>query len=365
MSLSITPTFIVSIVAVTLSALGLLLSRIVTRRVRVRVHRAIFVHEKVVGPECYFINVTNLSMSREVEVTHVWFECAPRIDVFPVERPLPKRLKVDETWETWVRANTLPPALTDTEVYKLARVRLSTGKVFRSKQHERPPNFGRVPGGVPPEAPKGTVQAVRTTSQGPLQKREQISADRAIKLLSTQIGEPIEDLPHDDPGVYDWETITLRILEEAFGPHHRNVNHFVCRVTYPGSDEELQQRHVEWVRERKAMLRMFVKELQMFHQPELTAHDSTSTQQVESQKSTNPKAFVSHSTQDRSFVERFAADLRTRGIDAWYSAWEIKPGDSIRRRSKRVWGNASISSLSYPRTASADRGFKPSLTLRL
>src|ERR1017187_4595582 len=46
----------------------------------------------------------------------------------------------------------------------------------------------------------------------------------------------------------------------------------------------------------------------------------------------HPKAFVSHSTQDRSFVESFAADLRQHGVDAWYSGWEIKPGDSIRAK---------------------------------
>jgi TIR domain len=46
----------------------------------------------------------------------------------------------------------------------------------------------------------------------------------------------------------------------------------------------------------------------------------------------HPRAFVSHSSQDRLFVERFATDLRANGIEAWYSGWEIKPGDSIRGR---------------------------------
>lgn len=42
-----------------------------------------------------------------------------------------------------------------------------------------------------------------------------------------------------------------------------------------------------------------------------------------------PIAFVSHSGQDREFVDRFAADLWAVGVIAWYSRWEIKPGDSI------------------------------------
>src|ERR1039458_4377114 len=43
-----------------------------------------------------------------------------------------------------------------------------------------------------------------------------------------------------------------------------------------------------------------------------------------------PKAFISHATLDHPFVEKFAADLRANGVDAWFSKWEIKPGDSIR-----------------------------------
>ncbi|NER23306.1 MAG: toll/interleukin-1 receptor domain-containing protein [Symploca sp. SIO1C2] len=42
------------------------------------------------------------------------------------------------------------------------------------------------------------------------------------------------------------------------------------------------------------------------------------------------KAFVSHSSIDKPFVERLATDLRTReGIDAWLDKWEILPGDRI------------------------------------
>jgi hypothetical protein len=46
----------------------------------------------------------------------------------------------------------------------------------------------------------------------------------------------------------------------------------------------------------------------------------------------HPKAFVSHATLDHPFVEKFAADLRANGVDAWFSKWEIKPGDSIRAK---------------------------------
>jgi len=46
----------------------------------------------------------------------------------------------------------------------------------------------------------------------------------------------------------------------------------------------------------------------------------------------NPRAFVSHGAPDRTFVDRFAGDLRGYGVDAWYSEWEIKPGDPIRAK---------------------------------
>lgn len=46
----------------------------------------------------------------------------------------------------------------------------------------------------------------------------------------------------------------------------------------------------------------------------------------------HPKAFISHATLDHPFVEKFAADLRANGVDAWFSKWEIKPGDSIRAK---------------------------------
>jgi hypothetical protein len=62
------------------------------------------------------------------------------------------------------------------------------------------------------------------------------------------------------------------------------------------------------------------------------AMKDSSRQPVLFPESTNPKAFVSHSTQDRSFADRFAGDLRRYGVDAWYSRWEIKPGDSIRAK---------------------------------
>lgn len=42
-----------------------------------------------------------------------------------------------------------------------------------------------------------------------------------------------------------------------------------------------------------------------------------------------PRAFISHSSEDRSSVKRLAERLRSSQVDAWYAEWEIGPGDSI------------------------------------
>lgn len=115
------------------------------RRVRVLTHRARFVHG---GEECLFINVTNLSASREIEVTHVYLEfpSGEQVPVLPAARPLPKRLRPDETWETFLPADRVPAQLGD-QAFKMARARLSTGQIVKSTKNTRVPSAGMVPGG--------------------------------------------------------------------------------------------------------------------------------------------------------------------------------------------------------------------------
>lgn len=44
------------------------------------------------------------------------------------------------------------------------------------------------------------------------------------------------------------------------------------------------------------------------------------------------RVFLSHSTQDKEFVEQLAVRLQEAGLDVWYDKWEIKIGDSIAER---------------------------------
>jgi hypothetical protein len=117
------------------------------RNVQVLVHMAFFNS----GAPCFFINVANLSKDREVEITHVWFDFSPQISVLQPERPLPKRLKPDESWETWIEVHRMPSeALESESIYHLARVRLTSGRIIKSRRNLDVPDKGTVPGGPPP-----------------------------------------------------------------------------------------------------------------------------------------------------------------------------------------------------------------------
>lgn len=110
------------------------------RRLRVLVHRAAFVGD---SSEHVFIKVTNLSDRREVEVTHIWFATDPPVHVLNPSRPLPARLRLDETFETWIPVADVPEAA---DIERLGRVQLSNGKVVRSRRNKRVPPVGNVAG---------------------------------------------------------------------------------------------------------------------------------------------------------------------------------------------------------------------------
>lgn len=114
------------------------------RILRLRVHRARFINTPT---ECYFINATNLSPNRVVEITHAWYEDGNHhISVMQPSRRLPKRLELDESWETWIELEKIPEANRAT-AYQNFRARISTGTVFKSEKNPDVPPYGSVPGG--------------------------------------------------------------------------------------------------------------------------------------------------------------------------------------------------------------------------
>lgn len=110
------------------------------RKVRVLVHAAFFQGSRI---PYYFVNVTNLSRDRDVEVTHVWFDVQPPLPLVLSQRPLPIRLRPDESWETWVEAGKL---VNSTNPETLARVRLSTSQIVKSRANREVLVPGFVPG---------------------------------------------------------------------------------------------------------------------------------------------------------------------------------------------------------------------------
>jgi len=114
------------------------------RRVHVTVHAAFFLSGPHRGePQQFFIGVTNLSPQRIVEITHVWFDTNPRKDILNLERPLPKRLQLDEKWETWIPVADVP---TEDDLELKGRVRLSNGEVVKSLAFPDVPPVGFLAG---------------------------------------------------------------------------------------------------------------------------------------------------------------------------------------------------------------------------
>ena len=110
------------------------------RKLRVLAHRAVFLPASA---EQLFVKVTNLSTSREVEVTHIWFDTDPTIDLVNSARPLPARLRLDETFETWAPIAALPGGI---DLERLVRVRLSNGTTVKSRPNRDVRPVGHVAG---------------------------------------------------------------------------------------------------------------------------------------------------------------------------------------------------------------------------
>ena len=54
-----------------------------------------------------------------------------------------------------------------------------------------------------------------------------------------------------------------------------------------------------------------------------------------------PKVFLSYTTSDQALAKRIAEALMAQGIDTWWDQWEIRAGDSLRRRIDQGLGNCS------------------------
>ena len=97
------------------------------------------------GERCIFVNVTNRSRDRAIEITHVRFDTTPPTELINLERPLPRRLNPDESWETWLPIEVVP-ANQRSKILRLGRVRFSDGTILRTRENRNVPAAGHVPG---------------------------------------------------------------------------------------------------------------------------------------------------------------------------------------------------------------------------
>ena len=105
---------------------------------RVLAHRAYFINNPT---EHFFIKIVNITPDYDVEVTHVWYQNARRLDI--LSRPLPVRLRPNETWETYAPVSNIPH---DLDAFKHFHVLISTGEVFTSEHNRDVPPAGYVAG---------------------------------------------------------------------------------------------------------------------------------------------------------------------------------------------------------------------------
>ncbi len=54
--------------------------------------------------------------------------------------------------------------------------------------------------------------------------------------------------------------------------------------------------------------------------------------QLQEHTSPHPKAFLSYAWEDREFARRIVERLQADGVDTWWAEWEIRAGDSLRRK---------------------------------
>ncbi len=95
----------------------------------------VLVHDAyLIGPNtpCYFIKVINRSDKKDFTITHVWInDNKNNVSIINTQTPLPKKISPSDIYETWI--NTSEIKMSKEKVYKNVRVRLSYGKLLKSK----------------------------------------------------------------------------------------------------------------------------------------------------------------------------------------------------------------------------------------
>jgi hypothetical protein len=90
----------------------------------------------------WFMKATNKSLTRKIELTHVWFAGAKDDELLTWSEPLPARLKHDQTWEGWLNAARLAHA---SNVEQSGRALISgKARPIRSRKNKHVHQSGQV-----------------------------------------------------------------------------------------------------------------------------------------------------------------------------------------------------------------------------
>lgn len=112
-------------------------------KIRVLVHEAYFRNRNDHKPY-YFIKVANLSTKYKATISHVWvIDGNKNLNLINNERILPYKLEPSDEWETWVEKNKV---INQSKIFKNVRVKLTNGKIVKSKHHKNVPEEGHVAG---------------------------------------------------------------------------------------------------------------------------------------------------------------------------------------------------------------------------
>lgn len=112
------------------------------RRISVLAHKAQFLTGGPPGDHI-FVKITNTGR-RRVGVSHVWVD-GPSGQIPFLVVPLPAYLEPEQQIEVWINIAALPVRLrTGGKVLRLIRVKLTAGRVFKSKPNTTVPSSGFV-----------------------------------------------------------------------------------------------------------------------------------------------------------------------------------------------------------------------------
>ncbi|MCK4922106.1 MAG: hypothetical protein KAS71_13735 [Bacteroidales bacterium] len=93
----------------------------------------------------YFIKVINPSEVKDYTITHIWIEdMSKRFHILNRETHLPHKLKPSDIFETWVDVSKIKDSKEN--VFVNVRVKLTTGKVLKSKHNKDVPFEGMIGG---------------------------------------------------------------------------------------------------------------------------------------------------------------------------------------------------------------------------